>query len=80
MSCFMSMFHESLCPFLYEKSSDFPLYLSDKAILYHKHFYSHLIPSVQNPNYQINRKVSANLQRCRFVSWVKVSQLQKNTD
>ena len=41
----------------------------------------HLIPSVQKPNYRNDLKVSANcenLQRYRFASWVKVSQLQKN--
>ena len=40
---------------------------------------SHLIPSVQKPNYRIDLKVSANcenLQQYRFTSWVKVSQLQ----
>ena len=44
---------------------------------------SHLILSVQKPNYQIDLKVRANceyLQRYRFVSWLKVSQLQKNVD
>ena len=41
---------------------------------------SHLILSVQKPNYWIDLKVSANceyLQCYRFTSWVKVSQLQK---
>ena len=44
---------------------------------------SHLISSVQKPIYRIDLKVSANcenLQRYRSASWVKVSQLQKNTD
>ena len=44
---------------------------------------SHLIPSVQKPNYQIDLKVSANcenLQQHRFTALVKVSQLQKDAD
>ena len=41
---------------------------------------SHLIPSVQKPNYRIDRVNCENLQRYRLASWVNVSQLQKNTD
>ena len=35
VSWIMFTFHESLCPFFFEKSSYFPLYLSEKAY-YHK--------------------------------------------
>ena len=41
---------------------------------------SHLIPSVQKPNYRTDGENCENLQRYRFASQVKVSQLQKNTD
>ena len=41
---------------------------------------SHLIPSVQKPNYRIDCANCENLQWYRLASWVKVSQLQKNTD
>ena len=54
-----------------------------KAIFWPQTNTSHLISSVQKPIYQIDLKVSANcenLQRYRSASWVKVSQLQKNTD
>ena len=61
----------------------FPLDLSEKAISWPQTNASHLIPSVQKPNYRITLKVTANcenLQRYRSASWVKVSQLQKNSD
>ena len=64
-------------PFFHEKSSIFPLYLSEKAIFLPQTNTSH------QPNYGIDLKVSAdceNLQRYGFASWVKVSQLQKNMD
>ena len=38
---------------------------------------SHLIPSVKKPNYRIDRTNYENLQRYRFASWAKVSQLPK---
>ena len=38
---------------------------------------SHLIPSVKKPNYRIDRTNCENLQRYRFASWAKVSQLPK---
>ena len=63
-------------PFFYEKSSIFPLSPSEKAILPQTNT-SHLIPSVQNPNYRTDRENCENLQRYGFASWVKVSQLQK---
>ena len=61
----------------------FPLDLSEKAIFWPQTSTSHLIPSVLKPNYRITLKVTANcenLQRHRSASWVKVSQLQKNSD
>ena len=64
-------------------STIFPLDLSEKAIFWPQTNTSHLIPSVQKPNYRITLKVTANcenLQHYRSASWVKVSQLQKNTD
>ena len=67
-------------PFFYEKSSISPLHLSEKAIFLPQTNTSHLILSVQKPNYWIDLKVRANcenLLRCRFASWVKVSQLKK---
>ena len=66
--------------FFYKKSSIFPLDLSEKANFWPQTNTSHLIPSVQKPNYRITLKVTANcenLQRYRSASWVKVSQLQK---
>ena len=63
-------------PFFYEKSSIFPWTLSEKAILPQTNT-SHLIPSVQKPNYRTDRENCENLQRYRFASWLKVSQLQE---
>ena len=72
VSCFTFTFHEWLCPFFCEKSSDFPFESPWKSYFVPQTNTSHLI------NYRIDRKVRANcenLQRCRFASWVKVSQL-----
>ena len=60
------------------------LWISLKKLFFWPQTYtSHLIPSVQKPNYRKTLKVTANcenLQRYRLASWVKVSQLQKSTD
>ena len=49
--------------FFYKKYSIFPLDLSGKAIFWPQTNTSHLIPSVQKPNYRIDLKVSANRPR-----------------
>ena len=69
---------------IFNKSSIFPSYLSEKAIFFLPQTNTiDLIPSVQKPNYQIDLKARANyenLQWYRFMSWVKVTQLPKNMD
>ena len=66
------------------KNLQFSLWISLKKLFFLPQTNtSHLIPSVQKANYRTDLKVSAhceNLQWYRFTSWVKVSQLQKNTD
>ena len=62
------------------RNLQFSLCISLKKPLLPQTNTSHLIPSVQKPNYRINRANCENLQQYRFLSWVKVSQLQKNTD
>ena len=65
--------------YFYEKSTIFPCISLLKLFLPHTNT-SHLNPSVQKPNFRIDRVNCKNLQWYRFASWVKVSQLQKNTD
>ena len=54
-------------PFFSKESSIFPLDLSEKAILPQTNT-SHLIPSVQKPNYWTDGENCENLQWYRFVS------------
>ena len=65
--------------FLLQEILIFPLDLPEKAIFLPQTNTSHLIPSVQKPNYRKTLKVTAGW-RYRLASWVKVSQLQKSTD
>ena len=63
------------------RNLQFPLCISLRNLFFttNQQYISHLIPSVQKPNYRIDLKVSANcenLQRNRFAPWVKVSRLQ----
>ena len=54
-----------------------------KLFFYHKPTLVTWFCLFKKPNYRIDLKASANcenLQQYRFVSWVRVSQLQKNTD
>ena len=78
----MSTFHKSLA-LSSTRNLQFSLCISLKSYFLPQTNTSHLISSVQKPNYQTDLKVSANcenLQWYRFASWVKVSQLQKNKD
>ena len=71
----MFTFHESLCPFFCEKSSDFPFESLWTSYFVPQTNSSHLI------NYRIDRKARANcenLQRCWFTSWVKGFSAIKN--
>ena len=54
--------------FFYKESSTFPLDLSEKAIFWPQTNTSHLIPSVQKPNYRIDPKVSTN---CENLQWYR---------
>ena len=71
-------------PFLVGENFNSPI-----ASLWKSYFFYHKPTLVtwfclfKKPNYRIDLKVSANcenLQQYRFASWVRVSQLQKNTD
>ena len=82
-ACIMLTFHESLthhCALFSTRNLQFSLWISLKKLILPQTNTCHSIPYVQNPNHRIDQQGSANcenLQRYRFASWVKVSQLQR---